>query len=533
MKQSSIVAADDDREGDHYPDFAQGIRVKFDSVVGPLFTTNAQELFRVFLNNLPAEGRQHYNCHCCRHFIERYGGLVSVDEKGVKTSALWSKDQPEFFQKAVNAMLKVIDAATIDGVFVSSETVYGQPQTGAWHHMHVAPNVNRVWNSLTVKDHQRAAELREDFKMLIAGILAYPPDAVKQAVKLLKSDALYRSEKVLGVAEWLLALHEARNAVKRADVRNNLTWLAVATAPAGFCHVKSTMISTLLDDTVTGMDFSEISSRFAKKMDGLAYQRPQVAPSAGNIARAEKIIEKLQAAGSLDRRFARLDEIQTVWKPTPKTETPAGDGVFSHLIPKGAPKSQGAEVQAPATTITWDKFQRTVLPDAISIELRVDGSPNSYCAFVTASNPDSAPILQWDSMEQRNPFSWYFHGQPSRPATWNLNTGLVRVNAISLKPSMWYGEFDHQGKGVMFILDGCKDETWKLIGNAIFPEILKSEFHGIRSTIEAYSRGAKLFGADEASACGIMKHAGQDGWNIILRVVTKLGVTNWKLDRWD
>ena len=44
---------------------------------------------------------------------------------------------------------------------------------------------------------------------------------------------------------------------------------------------------------------------------------------------------------------------------------------------------------------------------------------------------------------------------------------------------------EHHGAGVLFVLAGARESRQD--GSALFPEILKSEFHGIRSVIEAYS----------------------------------------------
>ena len=78
------------------------------------------------------------------------------------------------------------------------------------------------------------------------------------------------------------------------------------------------MIGTLLEDLATGMDFATVSARFAAKMHPLKYLRPQAAPRAGNIADAEKIVAKLGIARSLERRFARIDEIETLWTDAPR-----------------------------------------------------------------------------------------------------------------------------------------------------------------------------------------------------------------------
>ena len=40
-------------------------------------------------------------------------------------------------------------------------------------------------------------------------------------------------------------------------------------------------------------------------------------------------------------------------------------------------------------------------------------------------------------------------------------------------------------------------------GCALFPEIIRSELHGVRSVIEAYSKRNGISGYSDASACGI------------------------------
>jgi hypothetical protein len=103
------------------------------------------------------------------------------------------------------------------------------------------------------------------------------------------------------------------------------------------------------------------------------------------------------------------------------------------------------------------------------------------------------------------------------------------VTGIALKPSLWAGPFDfaHMGKGAVLFLDGCRDSRANQ-GNALFPETLKTELHGARATIEAYSKNAKIAGFDEASACGI------GIVDTVVRVTGRAGVvTQYKIDRWD
>jgi hypothetical protein len=282
------------------------------------------------------------------------------------------------------------------------------------------------------------------------------------------------------------------------------------------------MIGTLLDDIVSGMDLADVSRKFAAKMHPLQYQRPQAAPSSGSIERAEAIVAKLGIERSLVRRFARFDEVQSVWKPREAHAEAKAGGVFSHLTPKGKAPIQ---TDAPQVTITMKKFMDTVLPDAISMECNVPSHGN-FMAMLTAQDLDAPPIIQWDNPDCRNPFSWYLYSGGSYAHNWNLSTGWQKVAAICLRPSMWHDENAHQGTGAIIILEGARDGR-KNQGNALFPEILTADLREVRSVIEAYSTSAEIQGLAEASACGI----GYEG--SVVRVQSSLGMAVYKIDRWD
>lgn len=517
------------RDNDGYLELERMVAERFEYFKGvPVFTTDAEGLFEAFLGGIPDEARQYYNCHSCKEFINKYGGLVTLTESGSVDSTLWSELAPEFFRQSMVAMNNIIMRSRITGVFVSSDKMLGHPITGIWTHFHAVnpnPYQGRLYSA-----NQVAADKRADFVLLKDSLREYPLTAVNQAVLLLKTDSLYRSEKVLGVAEWFQSLHKQLESVKNGKIRDNIVWKAVATAAPGFCHLKNTMIGTLLDDLVSGLDYEDVSRRFAAKMHPLQYQRPQADPTVGNIARAEEIVKKLGIERSLVRRFARLDEIQAMWKPfgdvKPKKAT---DGVFSHLTPKG--QREPVRMTLPTQTITWKKFSEEILPITTSIELYVPDY-GSFCALVTAQYDDAPPIIQWDDVDHRNPFSHYFYSGGSTADRWNLRPGYCKVTAICSMPSEWQPGCDHHKHGIIFVLDGARDSNYERSSNALFPEILKSELREVRSTIEAYSKSAHLQGYDKASACGMGFGQGSS-WNIKLKVTGDLGVMNYKIDRYD
>lgn len=499
----------------------------------PLFATDADGLWPAYLASFPMfggrEGRQYHNCHACKTFIERFGGLVTIDEVGRATSAIWNEeDAPGPYKPAIAAMAKLVRRAKVTGVFLCSKEVWGQPETGPWRHFSVIPPSSIIFKSPLLTASQKMAEKRADFKTVMTALDEFALPMIEQAVTLLQTDSLYRSEKVLGQAEWLRDLHKACAAAHGAN-RANVVWRAIATAPAGFCHPRSSMIGTLLEDIAAGMAYSEVSRRFAEKMHPLSYQRPQAAPTAGAIAAAEKMVEQLGIARSLPRRFARLDEVQAIWRPAPRKDESACGGVFGHLQPKGT--AEPANIQIPTQTMTWEKFQSTVLPTAEQIEFYVHPGADAYTSLTTAVNADAPPILQWDHEDKRNPVSWYVWALGSLPHQFGLIAKKFHeVTAIAFKPSMWAGDYEHHGQGVLFLIEGAKD-----LGTpnaCLFPEILKAELHGVRAVIEAYSQKAMLEGAEEASAAGVILQKGQK-WDALVRVTTAGKRLEYRLDRWD
>lgn len=493
----------------------------------PLFTTDANDLWGIYLNSFTdPDERQYHNCHACRQFIERFGALVTIRDDGITVPAIWHEDDaPDAYKPAIAAMARLVRKAKVTGVFMSSDRVWGTPETGVWHHLAVTPPTAILHKRATLTAGQAMAEKREDFKTVMHALNEFTQPHLELALALLKTDALYRSEKVLGQAEWLHGLHVAR-AAAHGSAKANVVWRAVAIAPAGFCHPRSSMIGTLLEDIAAGKDFDEVSRAFAAKMHPLAYQRPQAAPTTGAIAAAEKLIQQLGAAGSLDRRFARLDEVQALWRPSPKQEKSAG-GIFGHLKPKGIKQPA---LSIPAKVMTWEKFRQTVLPTAERMALQVP-SRGPFTALVTAVNPDAPPILQWDHDDARNPVSWYFWNGGALASQFGLAGGtFVDVEALALKPSMWKVGQDHQGAGVLFVLAGARES--RQAGSALFPEIMKSEFHGIRSVIEAYSLSATIAGMEQPHAAGVMLNKG-DTWSATVRVWVSGHSMDYKLDRWD
>lgn len=497
---------------------------------GPLFTTDmdGKALWNAWLTNLPRAEWQHHDCHACRQFVERYGNLVAIDEHGVSHSAVFG-EAPGIYAQPNEVCALMVEASAVTGVFVNSHDTLGTPKTKdgkragvTWYHMHAVPAQSSLWKGKILTAPQRAAELLEDHGTLCRALAEYSAETVKTALGITEADALYRGEKIAGRLRWLAELQATPKARRAAAV-----WRAVATAPAGFCHIKSSVVGSLLDDIAGGASFEQVKRSFDAKMHPLQYQRPTAAPTEGNIAQAEKIVEKLGIAPSLARRFARLEDLVTMWEPRIEGAPSKLGGVFDHL--KNMPPAGGMVARAPV--MTWEKFAREVLPNASALTVLVP-SHAAFHALVTAADYEAPPIIQWDNVGQRNPVTWYTYSGGSTSYQWGLVAGKhVRVTAVTAMPNKWQPGHDHHGEGVMLLLEGCVDSRNE--GSSLFPELLKSELHAVRATIEAHSRRTNLTGAAEASACGLAIRKGSNQAALVIRATVRGVTTEYTVDRWD
>jgi len=76
--------------------------------------------------------------------------------------------------------------------------------------------------------------------MLVHGLADYKPEVVQQALRVLRGEAVYRSEKALGVAEWLATLQTSIEGKKGPRPKQHQSGLPSPRRPPGFSHVRST-----------------------------------------------------------------------------------------------------------------------------------------------------------------------------------------------------------------------------------------------------------------------------------------------------
>lgn len=515
--------------------------------LGPVFTTNVDRevLWSAYLDNLPSQWRQHYNCHCCRRFIQAYGGLVAVNPTGKTIAAMWdAKSVAVPYQSAMLAMQTAVERARITGMWLASEPTWGTPTSPRegwseepWTHFAVEQPPARCFRHPAISPFQAMAVIKENYRTVVTSLQCFPPALLDTALQLLKAETLDRAERFIGPAQWLRDLHNRSMQTNNNRYQENLLWRAVAVAPDGFCHPRTSMVGNLLEDLESGAPLADVKQRFNLKVRDDNFQRSKAAPTEGNIQQAEKLFDRMGLQTALQRRYLRFEEIpEFVWRPVAPLVAEKR-GVFGHLKTKGSIEVERHSLHIPKVTLTWAKFHRKVLPEAEAISFLVPSGKRGFVALTTAVDPEAAPILKWDHDTVRNPVAWYCYTAGSTAQQWHLIPGrTVAVTGITALPNIW-GDTPRPelGEGVILLLQGARDQP-DCGHPGLFSENLRSELHPVRATIEAFCLTAHPEGTEEATACGYDIRAGQNGGRLIdvhLLVAANSRWTEYRLDRWD
>ncbi len=514
MNKTSLAHDQSIKTGNEYDPTYDAVRSAMQSALddafasGPVFKTDASGLWDLYLAAFPDSDRQYHNCNTCSSFFRQYASLARVTSDGAIVSVFDGVGVGEY-SEPWQAVSRAVSRARIVEPFVCQTATIGNGQTGSWSHYTCKIPASHVWASRIQTAHQRACEKSEDFNNIQRALSEFSKKIIDQALAIINSDALYRSEKVKGPAEFL-----AKIADPKIRKNRNLLWVEVAKAPAGFCHPRSSMVGTLLEDIESGKPLDRVASSFAAKMHPLQYMRPTAAPNEGAIKRAEEIFHKLGLAPSLRRRFARIDDIQAIWTPN-ASESQKSPGIFGHL----RAHQESPSGSLPPVVMTFSKFRDKILPSAEYIEVHVPSLGNFF-QFVAQADPSAPQILRWD-----NGVSVYTYTGGSRAEAFGLRAGFAKCVAVTLDPSMWGDSKVHgRDERAFFIIDGARET--RSSGLALFPEILRGDLHEVRSVIEAHSRTGKIEGMGEPSVAGLT-------FPLTVRVKSGVIASEYKIDRWD
>lgn len=499
-----------------------------------LFTVGTEGLFQHYLETFedPA-ARQHHDCQCCSKFLKYFGGIVTLTQSGNMQSALWNPENfegiPDVYLNAVRRLQALVESRPVVSQYLWDGPAWGVAEAGGFHHFAAEPGACSFEQDLTAS--QAMAVRREDRQHLARALFGdMTPELIRRAVAMLESGGLYRSENLLPMGKFLQGVQsDAQDA--KGELRNRILWHAVGRAARGWCTPRASAFGALVDEISKGESIETITRTHRARLDPSKYQRPQAPPTAGNIAQAEKILEKMAIERSLHRRLAYIEDIKLFWSPSPLPAPSNGTSgrVFAHLL---NPLADSSEVQLTSkpVTMTFAKFARTVLPHAHGLRFLVPHHGN-FATFTTAVYPDAPPIIKWDKLEARNPVSWYYYVNGSPANRWGLSAGsYANILGLASSPASWNKSDEPASRDCVFIiLEGSRDSSPVSLG--LFPETLRTELHSVRATIEAHSK-SRAMPEPEKGAVMASGYVIGNG-TATIEVMTKEGRATYTIDRME
>lgn len=439
---------------------------------------------------------------------------------------MWQQSEivPEYYQEAVGNVMKLFGEKLVGDEFIPRRTL-GRSTCGGWNHMSVTLNDEHKPQGNASMDSQ---DTETSYQMLARTISDNSPEVINRAHHLIHDHQLphaHNHEAPIAYLKDVITKLRHGDVVNSISRKNLITREARAAFPGCLSSLRGGMIGYLMECIDEGQDFETLRTNWARKVDPLSYMRPQAAPSIGNIESAEKTLARMgYTQRDLERVHLTLDQVPRsgiLWEPTgsPKNQSQNGNtasslstateglskSIFGNLMSQAKLKATTTIYEAaPVTNISFRKFALSVLPKAASISLEIPHS-NIRPYFFTTGKPGSKPIMSFHS-DGDHTASWYTWGIP-RPASYaSLKPGWTTVNSIISFPHMWHHlsnashaldqskadafKFKRHNIRFLFVLEGAKERLD--IDLALFPTLMRGEFHAVRKTIEEYSKKGKL-----------------------------------------
>ena len=376
------------------------------------------ELWEVYLNSFP-EGtnkmyrkRREYDCGHCRNFIKTIGGAVAIVDGKIHT--IWEIDTDDVvFQPVVDALRTYVESKPIKDIWRHFTNTVGVKTTNEytedkqiikWTHMYTPiPErlLERKSDIPTAK-----AKVRDRKNVFKRSLDEITEEAVDTVLELIASNTLYRGQ------EWERVLKDFRKYQREYnglsdEEKDTYTWTKAMTIGDIIGRIRNHSIGTLLVNISEGMDLDNAVKAYENVVAPANYKRPKAIFTKKMLEDAKKTVTDLGYMDSLQRRFARLDDITVnnilFCNRDAAPRIQGGLDIFDEMSKEVAvnPKkfSKVEEISA-------EKFVSDVLPTAKELEVLFENRhKKNMVSLIAPVNKDAKNMMKWG-----NPFSWAYSG---------------------------------------------------------------------------------------------------------------------------
>jgi hypothetical protein len=389
------------------------------SYVDNLFVVDIDKnvFYNLYLGSFPAgtntlfRNRKEFDCSACRHFIKSFGNVVKIVDQTITT--IWDFDAGDKkYQPVLDALATYIRTSAVSDVFVTDQAIFGldknietldSGKTITWHHFYCELPQKFVTRSTKTLDTIRG-QFRDTRNVFKRSLEELTEDSVDTVLELTAQGSLYKGE------EWALVLRKFREYQKayakiEPGRRDNYCWEKSVVVGEMIGRIRNHSIGVLLADISNGVDLDEAVRKYEAMVAPTNYKRPKAIYTKKMIEAAKKDIEALGYAGSLERRFATLDDItinNILFSNKDAAKRIAGS-VFDQMVDglPVNPKSFAKTEEIPIET-----FLKEVLPTVKNMEILLEGRHSgNMVSLIVPKKPETKSPFKW-----ANAFSWAYSG---------------------------------------------------------------------------------------------------------------------------
>jgi len=400
--------------------------------------------YNVYLPSFP-EGtnpihreRTVHDCNCCKTFIRRMGGVVSINAD-LSISSIWDIEVEGYYQEVANAMSAYVKSLDIRNQFMSDEKKIGNKmnieltdsgQTVEHEHFFIElPKQYVLPHGKSYGDF--AGGKLADSQVLERSLREFNLEAIHIVSDLIEQNSLYRGTEKRQLVNTIKQ-YKIDYTVLVTQNKSNFIW-SLAAKLKGAARFRNDVIGTLIADISEGVELEKAVKSFESKVAPTNYKRTTSLITQSMITSAEATVTELGLENSLQRRFANVHDITINNVLFADRAAKEQMGVLGLSPTKSSiPKTDKIE------EIAIDDFISKVLPKVDSIEMQVaNNQVNNLMSVVAPVDADSNNMLKWD-----NNFSWSYNGEVTDGIKERVKTAGGSVTGELRFSLAWYNGDD-------------------------------------------------------------------------------------------
>ena len=372
-----------------------------------LYVVEGIDLFTSYLLSFPEgtdpmfRARTTHDCSCCKNFVRNMGGVVAI-VNGRKESVWKCEGLPEPYATVAEAMDRLVQQLPIKTVFRTKERKFGAAHNydsdgRRWDHFHAEVAARHRCDN----PQETRGIINTTAQVLRRGLDELGDDSFQTVLDLIDSNSLYRGgEHRRSVKEF----QDLQREYRTAHDGSLHVWSNAGNPVARF---RNTVIGTLIQDLSDGVDLERAVRSFEQKVAPTNYKRTTALITPAMITRAVERLRELDLEQSIERRFARIEDVSVndVLFVDNSVQAQMRDGLTSLLMESVA--AQPVKNVNSVTAIPVAEFVSHVVPTARRIEVLVKNQHLGNFVSVTAPvHSDAGKLFRWN-----NAFAWSYDGE--------------------------------------------------------------------------------------------------------------------------